>query len=201
MAASPMAGIDESRTFVPVAIAVLTVSDSRGPKEDESGKTLVFLTNNLGVNTASFLGPWGTGVFQPLVEPDYYTEEGPYDSIASLNAAYNVNGYPAGPRELTPDVPKMMTMWLTEPGYTSLFNGVDFTGWKFLMGLNCKPAPAGCAKTDPGKTFRVEQSEFVVDGKVYGYTYTDKSYRDFTLRFQVKWVPPADWRGLEDRVK
>ena len=36
-----MAGIDESRTFLPVAIAVLTVSDSRGPKEDESGKTLI----------------------------------------------------------------------------------------------------------------------------------------------------------------
>jgi molybdopterin adenylyltransferase len=36
-----MAGIDETRTFVPVAIAVLTVSDSRGPKEDESGKTLI----------------------------------------------------------------------------------------------------------------------------------------------------------------
>jgi molybdenum cofactor biosynthesis protein B len=36
-----MAGIDETRKFFPVAIAVLTVSDSRGPKEDESGKTLV----------------------------------------------------------------------------------------------------------------------------------------------------------------
>jgi molybdenum cofactor biosynthesis protein B len=41
MAASPMAGIDETRKFLPVAIAVLTVSDSRGPKEDESGKTLI----------------------------------------------------------------------------------------------------------------------------------------------------------------
>lgn len=36
-----MAGIDEGRKFLPVAIAVLTVSDSRGPKEDESGKTLI----------------------------------------------------------------------------------------------------------------------------------------------------------------
>jgi len=36
-----MAGVDEGRTFLPVAIAVLTVSDSRGPKEDESGKTLI----------------------------------------------------------------------------------------------------------------------------------------------------------------
>ncbi len=33
--------IDESRTFLPVRIAVLTVSDTRGPAEDKSGDTLV----------------------------------------------------------------------------------------------------------------------------------------------------------------
>jgi molybdenum cofactor biosynthesis protein B len=36
-----MAGIDESIRFVPVQIAVLTVSDTRGEEEDRSGKTLV----------------------------------------------------------------------------------------------------------------------------------------------------------------
>ena len=33
--------IDESRTFIPVRIAVLTVSDTRGPEDDRSGDTLV----------------------------------------------------------------------------------------------------------------------------------------------------------------
>jgi molybdenum cofactor biosynthesis protein B len=33
--------IDESRVFLPVRIAVLTVSDTRGPAEDRSGDTLV----------------------------------------------------------------------------------------------------------------------------------------------------------------
>ena len=33
--------IDESRTFIPVRIAVLTVSDTRGPADDKSGDTLV----------------------------------------------------------------------------------------------------------------------------------------------------------------
>jgi molybdenum cofactor biosynthesis protein B len=33
--------IDDSRKFVPVRIAVLTVSDTRGPTEDKSGDTLV----------------------------------------------------------------------------------------------------------------------------------------------------------------
>ncbi|GMG83751.1 molybdenum cofactor biosynthesis protein B [Paralimibaculum aggregatum] len=36
-----MARIDETRTFIPVAIAVLTVSDSRSLAEDRSGDTLV----------------------------------------------------------------------------------------------------------------------------------------------------------------
>lgn len=36
-----MPGIDTSRPFIPVRIAVLTVSDSRGLAEDRSGQTLV----------------------------------------------------------------------------------------------------------------------------------------------------------------
>lgn len=40
-AVTDMPGIDESRTFVPVKIAVLTVSDTRGLAEDRSGDTLV----------------------------------------------------------------------------------------------------------------------------------------------------------------
>jgi molybdopterin adenylyltransferase len=36
-----MPGIDESRQFIPVKIAVLTVSDTRGMDEDRSGATLV----------------------------------------------------------------------------------------------------------------------------------------------------------------
>lgn len=35
-----MAGLDESRVFVPLAIAVLTVSDSRSRADDRSGDTL-----------------------------------------------------------------------------------------------------------------------------------------------------------------
>ncbi len=35
-----MPGIDESKTFVPLRIAVLTVSDTRSPDDDKSGATL-----------------------------------------------------------------------------------------------------------------------------------------------------------------
>lgn len=40
--------IDESRSFVPVRIAVLTVSDTRGLAEDRSGDTLVARIENAG---------------------------------------------------------------------------------------------------------------------------------------------------------
>jgi molybdenum cofactor biosynthesis protein B len=36
-----LVAIDETREFLPVSIAVLTVSDTRGPAEDKSGDTLV----------------------------------------------------------------------------------------------------------------------------------------------------------------
>ena len=38
-----MPRIDETRTFIPVRIAVLTVSDTRTPKDDKSGSTLADL--------------------------------------------------------------------------------------------------------------------------------------------------------------
>ena len=37
----PMARIDETRPFLPLGIAVLTVSDTRTPQDDKSGNTLV----------------------------------------------------------------------------------------------------------------------------------------------------------------
>lgn len=40
--------IDESRAFVPVRIAVLTISDTRGLAEDRSGDTLVARLENAG---------------------------------------------------------------------------------------------------------------------------------------------------------
>lgn len=43
-----MPRIDETRAFIPVRIAVLTVSDTRTPKEDKSGETLASLLTEAG---------------------------------------------------------------------------------------------------------------------------------------------------------
>jgi molybdopterin adenylyltransferase len=48
-----MAGIDESRLFIPVSIAVLTVSDSRTKDDDKSGDTLARLITEDGHQVVS----------------------------------------------------------------------------------------------------------------------------------------------------
>lgn len=43
-----MAKIDESRPFIPVRIAVLTVSDTRTPEDDKSGAALAEMIREAG---------------------------------------------------------------------------------------------------------------------------------------------------------
>ncbi|MFZ4805760.1 MAG: molybdenum cofactor biosynthesis protein B [Hyphomicrobiaceae bacterium] len=47
-----MPRMDESRPFIPVRIAVLTVSDTRTPKDDKSGDTLATLVRDAGHEVA-----------------------------------------------------------------------------------------------------------------------------------------------------
>jgi len=48
-----MPKLDESRPFIPVRIAVLTVSDTRGPADDRSGDTLVEMIRSAGHELAA----------------------------------------------------------------------------------------------------------------------------------------------------
>ena len=43
-----MAGIDAARTFIPVSIAILTVSDTRTAAEDKSGDLLEAMIGEAG---------------------------------------------------------------------------------------------------------------------------------------------------------
>jgi mono/diheme cytochrome c family protein len=120
-----------------------------------------------------------------------------HDARGLSNAAYvditafmlSVNGVPAGGSELTDNVEAMRAMTLVEPGFTSVFNGRDFTGLKFLVGANCKPRPEGCGQTTPGTTFRIENGSVITTGRPYGYMYTDKEYLNFTLRLEYRYTP------------
>src|SRR5262245_48538432 len=63
-----------------------------------------------------------------------------------------------------------------QEGFVDLFNGKDLTGWKTIGG-----------KDD---TFTVKEGVIVVSGKPNGYFYTDKSYKNYILRF--------DWKFIKD---
>jgi hypothetical protein len=66
-------------------------------------------------------------------------------------------------------------------GFTPLFNGKDLTGWKFFLAK---------ADADPTKTFVVEDGVLQVTGFPNGYFYTDKSYKNYVLRYS--WTYPKD---------
>jgi hypothetical protein len=79
-----------------------------------------------------------------------------------------------------------------EAGYTPLCNGKDFTGFSFVF--SGKDA-------DPSKTFSIADGVIVNTGNPAGYMITEKSYKDFVLRFDWRYKRPeklekdADFTG------
>src|SRR5260370_32786329 len=71
-----------------------------------------------------------------------------------------------------------------DKGFVDLFNGKDRTGWKTNI----------FGKED-GKTFTVKDDYILVSGKPNGYFYTDKSYKNYVLKFDWRYKRPAN---LED---
>jgi hypothetical protein len=107
------------------------------------------------------------------------------------------NGVPAGGEELPLDVEAMRRMrlakgdpWAPEPGFELLFNGKDFTNFKFLFGPNCAPPP-GCGTTEPD-AFSINDGVIVSHGRHHGYMYTERRFLNFDLRFDYRIVPAAD---------
>ena len=69
-----------------------------------------------------------------------------------------------------------------EEGRKPLFNGKDLSGWK----VHFKDADKGA---DPARTFSVKDGALIVSGKPTCYIYTDKSYKNYVVRY--------DWRFPE----
>lgn len=118
----------------------------------------------------------------------------PIDKVDIMAYLLKANGFPSGNTPLPLDMTtmKVLKIGASERGFVPVFNGRNFAGVRFLLGPNCRPAPAGCGKTDPGSTFTVEDGAIVTNGKVQGYWYPDQKYRNFTLRFDYKFDRPAD---------
>jgi hypothetical protein len=78
-----------------------------------------------------------------------------------------------------------MTMQQVEPGFTSLFNGKDLTGWGYGR-------RAGGAENKSGKGYQVEDGVIYSTKEDGGNLYTDKEYSDFVLRFDVRLTENAN---------
>ena len=69
--------------------------------------------------------------------------------------------------------------WAGDAGFKDLFNGTSLDGWK-----------TNVFGADDGATFTVKDGAIVVRGKPAGYFYTDKSYKNYVLRY--------DWKFIKD---
>lgn len=85
----------------------------------------------------------------------------------------------AGPRHL-------LAQDNVEKGWVPLFNGKDLDGWKFHLGKE---------GADNNGTFTVKDGILICSGSPSGYMYTEKSYRNYTLRFDFAFKRPD---GLTD---
>ena len=66
-----------------------------------------------------------------------------------------------------------------DAGFKPLFNGKDLTGWKVQM-----------KEKDAPPSFEVKNGEIQVTKEPWGYFYTDKSYKNYVLRYS--WTYPKD---------
>jgi hypothetical protein len=71
--------------------------------------------------------------------------------------------------------------------FVSLFNGKDFTGWKFEIG-----------KSDPEKTWSVKDGIVICTGKPNGYFYTDKSYKNYVMVYDWRYKRPENLKDDKD---
>jgi len=69
----------------------------------------------------------------------------------------------------------------TEEGWTALLNGKDFDGWKFHLGKE---------GADNNGTFTIKEGILICSGRPSGYMYTEKSYCNYTLRFEFAFKRP-----------
>jgi hypothetical protein len=67
-----------------------------------------------------------------------------------------------------------------DEGFTPLFNGKNLAGWKTFL-------PGGA---DPHRTWSVEDGVIICTGHPNGFFYTERSYKDYVLRYDWRYKRP-----------
>jgi molybdenum cofactor biosynthesis protein B len=113
-----MPRIDESRPFIPVRIAVLTVSDTRTPKEDKSGETLATLLTEAGHELAD------RAIVRDDVAKIRATEQG-WIADPSVDVVITTGGTGFTGRDVTPEA--LRPLFEKEiDGFSVLFHMISF---------------------------------------------------------------------------
>lgn len=68
-----------------------------------------------------------------------------------------------------------------------LFNGKDFSGWKFFVSMK---------GADPKETWSVKDETIICKGKPNGYIVTEKEYGDYELRLKWRWADKPGNSGV-----
>ena len=68
-----------------------------------------------------------------------------------------------------------------------LFNGKDLSNWEFVVDGNSVPA---------GQVYSVEDGAILIQGTPFGYMFTKKKYRNYTLNVEWSWVDEPTNSGI-----
>ena len=132
-----MPGIDESRSFLPVHLAILTVSDSRTEETDTSGKILVDRATAAGHEV----------ITKAIVPDDQSQVEAQLEAwIADSNVdvVISTGGTGVTGRDITPEA--FASVWEKEiPGFGELFRSIifQFIGTSTIQSRACAGVSKG----------------------------------------------------------
>jgi len=68
-----------------------------------------------------------------------------------------------------------------------LFNGKDLSNWKFVVDKDEVPAES---------VYSVQDGVIVIHGKPFGYMYTAKKYKNYTLELEWSWIDEGTNSGI-----
>jgi molybdenum cofactor biosynthesis protein B len=142
-----MAGVDESRQFVPLKLAILTVSDTRNEETDKSGRTLKERALEAGHEVV-------TKVIVPDVQAQIEEQLRSWIDDDGVEVVITTGGTGVTPRDVTPEAMEAVCEKMI-PGFGELFRQLSYEG----IGTSTiqSRATAGCAKATylfalPGST-------------------------------------------------
>jgi molybdenum cofactor biosynthesis protein B len=132
-----MAGIDETRDFIPLHLAVLTVSDTRSEDTDTSGGILVERAVNAGHEVMA-------KTIVPDNQPDIERQLRAWIDDPAIDVVLSTGGTGVTGRDVTPEA--FQAVWDKEiPGFGELFRSLsyEFIGTSTIQSRACAGVAAG----------------------------------------------------------